>query len=86
MVPFILRLWYDAVLDWRLNTGPPALDASTLSLGYRGGGSLCNDFTSFLSILQRNIIIAVILTCLKPAEVELKVGVFLFYLNVFKLP
>ena len=22
--------WYDAVLDWGLNPGPPALDASTL--------------------------------------------------------
>ena len=25
------------VLDWGLNPGPPALDASTLPLGYRGG-------------------------------------------------
>jgi len=24
------NLWYDAVLDWGLNQGPPALDASTL--------------------------------------------------------
>ena len=31
-------LWYDAVLDWGLNPGPPALEASTLPLGYRGGG------------------------------------------------
>ena len=30
--------FYDAVLDWGLNRGPPALDASTLPLGYRGGG------------------------------------------------
>ena len=34
--------WYnfynDAVLDWGLNLGPPALEASTLPLGYRGGG------------------------------------------------
>ena len=29
---------YDAVLDWGLNPGPPALEASTLPLGYRGGG------------------------------------------------
>ena len=28
MVPFLYRLWYDAVLDWGLNPGPPALDAS----------------------------------------------------------
>jgi len=32
LVPFLLRLWYDAVLDWE----PPALDASTIPLGYRG--------------------------------------------------
>ena len=32
-----IRLWYDAVLDWGLNPGPPALEASTLPLGYRGG-------------------------------------------------
>ena len=38
LVPFLQRLWYDAVLDWRLNPGPPALEASTLPLGYRGGG------------------------------------------------
>ena len=25
------------VFDWGLNPGPPALDASTLPLGYRGG-------------------------------------------------
>jgi len=33
LVP-LTRLWYDAVLDWGLNSGP----ASTLPLGYRGGG------------------------------------------------
>ena len=38
MVPFLLRFWYDAVLDWGLNPGPPALKASTIPLGYRGGG------------------------------------------------
>ena len=26
------------VLDWGLNPGPPALEASTIPLGYRGGG------------------------------------------------
>ena len=36
---FLLYLWYDAVLDWGLNPGPPALEASTLPLGYRGGGN-----------------------------------------------
>ena len=35
---FLLRLWYDAVLDCGLNPGPPALDASTIPLGYQGGG------------------------------------------------
>ena len=34
---------YDAVLDWGLNPGPPALEASTLPLGYRGGGSKENE-------------------------------------------
>ena len=38
LVPFLWRLMYDAVLDWGLNLGPPALDASTIPLGYRGGG------------------------------------------------
>ena len=44
----LLHLWYDAVLDWGLNPGPPALDASTLPLGYRGGGIL----TMICSIFQ----------------------------------
>ena len=30
---YLVRL-YDAVLDWGLNPGPPALEASTLPLGY----------------------------------------------------
>ena len=34
----ILILWYDAVLDLGLNSGPPALETSTLPLGYRRGG------------------------------------------------
>ena len=38
LVPFLKRLWYDAVLDWGLNLGPPTLEANTLPLGYRGGG------------------------------------------------
>ena len=38
LVPFLLRLWYDAFLVGGLNPGPPALEASTLLLGYRGGG------------------------------------------------
>ena len=37
LVPFLKRLCYDAVLDWGLNPGPPALEANTLPLGYRGG-------------------------------------------------
>ena len=35
---FYETIWYDAVLDWGLNLGPPALEASTLPLGYCGGG------------------------------------------------
>ena len=38
-------LWYDAVLDWGLNPGPPALEASPLPLGYRGGRTHCGIFT-----------------------------------------
>ena len=38
LVPFLYCLWYGAVLDCWLNLGPPALEASTLPLGYRGGG------------------------------------------------
>ena len=33
LVPFVLRLFY-------MNPGPPALEASTLPLGDRGGGGL----------------------------------------------
>ena len=35
----------DAVLEnvWGLNPGPPALEASTIPLGYRGGGIKIND-------------------------------------------
>ena len=43
--------WYhlfNAVLDWGLNPGPPSLDASSLSLGYRGGGSLKVKMVHFL--------------------------------------
>ena len=38
LVQYLWRLWYDALLDWGLNPRPPALDASTLPQGYRGGG------------------------------------------------
>ena len=38
LVPFVLHVWFEAVLDWGLNSGPHVLDASTLPLGYRGGG------------------------------------------------
>ena len=34
----LITSWYDAVLDWGLNPRPPALEASTIPLGYRGGG------------------------------------------------
>ena len=29
-----------SLIDWGLNPGPPALEASTVPLGYRGGGSI----------------------------------------------
>ena len=32
------HFWYDTVLVWGLNPGPPALEASTIPLGYLGGG------------------------------------------------
>ena len=35
---FYNEFWYDAVLDLGLNPGRPALEASTIPLGYRGGG------------------------------------------------
>ena len=41
LVPFLLRLWYDA--------GTAALEASTLPLGYRGGGP------SYLSFKGLNV-------------------------------
>ena len=42
LVSFLLRLWYDAVLVEGFNPGPPALEASTLPLGYRGAGPVFN--------------------------------------------
>ena len=43
LVPFLQHLWYDVVLDWGLNPGPPTLKANALPLGYRGGGiDLCD--------------------------------------------
>ena len=44
-------LWYDAVLDCGLKPGPPALQASTLPLGYRGGGIIG---LLWFDILSRN--------------------------------
>ena len=40
----LYRFWYDAVLGLRLNPGPPALEASIIPLGYRGGGDISNVF------------------------------------------
>ena len=37
------NVWYDAILDWGLNPGPTALEASTIPLGYRGGGIIDSD-------------------------------------------
>ena len=34
----IFTTYFVWLLDWGLNPGPPALDASSLPLGYRGGG------------------------------------------------
>ena len=50
LVPF-LCLWYDAVLDWGLNPGPPALKASTIPLGYQGGGVLDMDIVSMVKVI-----------------------------------
>ena len=36
----LLTFWYDGVLDGGLNPGAPALEASTIPLGYRGGGKV----------------------------------------------
>ena len=35
--------WYHLynVFDWGLSPKPPVLEASTLPLGYRGGGTMC---------------------------------------------
>ena len=49
LVPFLLRLWYDAVLVRGLNPGPPALEASTLPLGYRGGGEFILSVNNVIS-------------------------------------
>ena len=46
LVPFLQRLWYDAILDWGLNPEPPALEASTIPLDYRGGGVIRSDWYS----------------------------------------
>ena len=46
MVQFVLRIWYDAVIVGGMNPGPPALQAITLPLGYRGGGDL-KDYDHF---------------------------------------
>ena len=72
LVPFLKRLGYDAVLDWGLNPGLPALKASTLPLGYRGLLLLIcnlNDVTpciktttlrhaSVVNIVKRSLILA----------------------------
>ena len=39
-IPDFIHYIYFPVLDWGLNPGPPALDASPLPLGYQGGGSV----------------------------------------------
>ena len=44
---YLYSLWYEAVLDWGLNPGPPALNATTLPLGYRGGGKPMINFGNY---------------------------------------
>ena len=64
LVPFLLRLWYDAVLVGVLNPGPPALKAGTIPLGYRGVGDhlfdlyLYKPYVGVLKIKPRSIIIS----------------------------
>ena len=53
LIPFLKHLWYDAVLDWGLNPGPPTLEAGTLPLGYRGGGGFYFEFQCFFSIYSQ---------------------------------
>ena len=65
LVPFLLRLWYDAVLDWGLNPGPPALEASTLPLGYRGGGTWYMSLRNIQTSIITSIHIWVYGLCLK---------------------
>ena len=54
-VPFLPCLWYDAVLDWGLNPGPPALEANTLPLGYRGGSVINVKANSFKYFCRKSI-------------------------------
>ena len=56
---FLKRRWYDAVLDWGLNPGPPAVEASTIPLGYRGGCSFLNHFISFFLLFVDVIVFLV---------------------------
>ena len=56
LVPFLLHLWYDVVLDWGLNPGPPALEASTLPLSGKG-----------IIIKIYYLLVALILTTTRPA-------------------
>ena len=54
--------FYNVVLDWGLDPGPPALEASTLPLGYRGyrtitvklmhKQTLYHKYDSFAKLLQ----------------------------------
>ena len=57
LIPFLLRLWYEAVIDWGLNPGPPALEASIISLVYRGGGCVTIDLHSFCTRIQHWLLV-----------------------------
>ena len=37
------NVWYDTFLDRGFNLGPPALEASTLPLGYQAGGIVVSE-------------------------------------------
>ena len=41
---------HDTVLDWGLNPGPSALEASTIPLGYREGGLNNTVITIYLNL------------------------------------
>ena len=53
---YLVPFWYDAVLDLGLDPGSPALDASTIKLGYRGDGILSRSNTRFIFMQMSNAV------------------------------